>query len=782
MGLPVLKIRWWHGLFLLLLAIAVGGYFLSLKLPSLVEARLRKELVAFGVDHFQIGEPYWGLTGAGTRHLNATGRYENWQFQLQIDAFQADYHWRSLLGGEIGQVSLAALRLQLKQVAPPVDGPSAIIDFRVLERQLAALTLPVERIHIEALDSVIQLATGDLKVKGSGIAILTAEKAISGHLQLDANVGSDNKMELQLGLSPSEAMPWVPDLTYAVEIDQTAVGSGSLAIETMGPPVIRLVSHLNHARVDQLLAVLPQIPGQPKLPMAARLHVESEIRLPEVLDPNQQQWWHTIDVDTAVTGDIASEAMPQFGLTNLESRFQVVFAKSGDRVELSFMEPLTGQADVDLTGLPDMLADFGLADSETLSLEAMPSQPVRFVMARDGAALLQAGPLSVSARIGEHNHLTLNVEALEYGKALAVDLSGVAELRYGRNRLPALPFQSRVTGDGDRFDSNTKLELADLRIQGTLAASYTPAEIKLDGKLKMEDLAKGITFGESLGVEFKDLQLASGEATVAVQVNKKASSPMWPVTLSIQAREISGLYSGLAVSDMTVKGGFEKRRTWRSVSPMIIDVPAASAGVEISHLNANIALLNSDDFSTSSWRIERFKADVFSGEVSLAAPAVVELPFSGNSLQIVLSNLDLKAILALYAAQGVSGTGRLSGQIPIVLEREGVRVDKGRLYSLETGKIRFRRSGVADVGNPQLAMTLRLLEDFSYELLDVTAQFEPDGQLLLSARLSGNNPAEFDGRQVNFNINLEENVLDLYKVLTLSDKLTRQLEKKIQGN
>ena len=92
----------------------------------------------------------------------------------------------------------------------------------------------------------------------------------------------------------------------------------------------------------------------------------------------------------------------------------------------------------------------------------------------------------------------------------------------------------------------------------------------------------------------------------------------------------------------------------------------------------------------------------------------------------------------------------------------------------------YRSEAPVAVAHEQLAMTLRLLENFHYDKLNVGLEFDPEGRLLLATQLSGRNPDEFNGRQVNFNINLEENLFDLFKVLRLTDQLTRELEKRVQ--
>ncbi len=126
----------------------------------------------------------------------------------------------------------------------------------------------------------------------------------------------------------------------------------------------------------------------------------------------------------------------------------------------------------------------------------------------------------------------------------------------------------------------------------------------------------------------------------------------------------------------------------------------------------------------------------------------------------------------------------LNGEIPIQLEQEGVRIEKGQVRAdYPGGKIAFmyENSEALAKTNEQLAMTMRLLENFNYEVLNVETDFMPTGDLTLAVNLVGNNPGEFEGRKVNFNINFQENIFQLFKVLKLTDELTRKIEEQVGG-
>ena len=77
-------------------------------------------------------------------------------------------------------------------------------------------------------------------------------------------------------------------------------------------------------------------------------------------------------------------------------------------------------------------------------------------------------------------------------------------------------------------------------------------------------------------------------------------------------------------------------------------------------------------------------------------------------------------------------------------------------------------------------MALDLLEDFQYQALSSEVRLDREGQLWLGLALAGSNPSLFDGRSVNFNINLEQNLDPLLQSLRLSDKLVERLEERLK--
>jgi hypothetical protein len=80
----------------------------------------------------------------------------------------------------------------------------------------------------------------------------------------------------------------------------------------------------------------------------------------------------------------------------------------------------------------------------------------------------------------------------------------------------------------------------------------------------------------------------------------------------------------------------------------------------------------------------------------------------------------------------------------------------------------------------QMATVLTTLKNFHYDSLDAELNFGGDGMLRMDTALKGHNPDYEDGRDIHFNLTIEEDIVALLKSLQLSDRLTDQIENRMR--
>ncbi|MGI1672140.1 MAG: YdbH domain-containing protein [Neptuniibacter sp.] len=225
-------------------------------------------------------------------------------------------------------------------------------------------------------------------------------------------------------------------------------------------------------------------------------------------------------------------------------------------------------------------------------------------------------------------------------------------------------------------------------------------------------------------------------------------------------------------------------RTRLKAGGIIIDkgsvkLQRAKTGVDITEIESAYVFRQSGKWQRLD--LKQLTAKLLQGDISVEAvsfnPAKPEFKTNVNVDQI-----DLGEVLSLEQQEGLSGEGKLSGTFPVDFQKDGLTIEDGGLFSLDPGgKILFAPNPAVmayAATNVGLKMALEALENFHFDLLDITLNYSKDGTANLNTRLKGNNPDWNNGHPVDFTINIEENIPKLLQALQFTEKLTKTIEKR----
>jgi hypothetical protein len=218
-------------------------------------------------------------------------------------------------------------------------------------------------------------------------------------------------------------------------------------------------------------------------------------------------------------------------------------------------------------------------------------------------------------------------------------------------------------------------------------------------------------------------------------------------------------------------GNFTNNDAMLNIAAIDTGFPVTDTAINFSaHKNANMLL--------PKIKLKEFKSHVFDGAIRLE-PAEYDLAATQHSLSMLIEGISLPKLIALEQQEGIEATGTLDGKFPILVQDKQIRVIDGKLSSRKPGGvIRYRPTeriaALADT-NQSIGMMTRALSNFQYQLLDVTSNYQPSGDLELKVRLEGKNPDWDGGRPVNLNLNLQENVLKLFESLQLDEKISDKI-------
>jgi len=151
-----------------------------------------------------------------------------------------------------------------------------------------------------------------------------------------------------------------------------------------------------------------------------------------------------------------------------------------------------------------------------------------------------------------------------------------------------------------------------------------------------------------------------------------------------------------------------------------------------------------------------------------AFPFDVSLTRPEGRFEVLARGLSLREILALTPFEGLSATGRLDGQLPVMIEGDDLRIADGQLTTTAPGRIRYEGGGDAAALRRSLTSfdlnTLKaVFSDFRYDQLSLSLDGRVGGEMIAKIRVSGANPEFQGGRPVRLNLNLSGKLVSILR-------------------
>lgn len=180
-------------------------------------------------------------------------------------------------------------------------------------------------------------------------------------------------------------------------------------------------------------------------------------------------------------------------------------------------------------------------------------------------------------------------------------------------------------------------------------------------------------------------------------------------------------------------------------------------------------------------RVKQLTAQLFDGLLQ-NQQIIYDLASGSSVFELQLQHLQLGALLRLQ--KHIQGDGILDGTLPVRVRNHAVSIQNGRLQSRAPGgKIQLITDAATqkNMTHPDLRLAMQLLENFQFSSLNTQLDYFSVGDLKMQTQFSGNNPQWQQGRAVNFNLTLNENIPALLQSLQLSQNLSEKLEQRIKA-
>jgi hypothetical protein len=162
-------------------------------------------------------------------------------------------------------------------------------------------------------------------------------------------------------------------------------------------------------------------------------------------------------------------------------------------------------------------------------------------------------------------------------------------------------------------------------------------------------------------------------------------------------------------------------------------------------------------------------------------------PFAAQqAFELTVADVDLAELLGLVHLEGLTGTGRLDGRLPLSLADGRIRIAGAELHASEAGGwIRYRPSGrpheSLGAAGAALGDFLLALRDFRYEKLSLRVDGDPQGEVKVAVSLAGANPEHRAGQPYAFNLSVEGHLADLVRKGSAAYRVPAEIERRLEA-
>ena len=775
-----------------------AGFYVYQNFSQLLPPQLRQFAQQYGVNDVRLGQIHVSTSNAKLDQLRLQGSYGGYGYTVSLRSIELHYDWRRLFSGQAQFASIDRLDLSVEKTSSRGASSSATLDIESLLPQHAIDRLPVKMLQIKHMA---------LHYQSPALPLLSA----SGSLDIAGQL----KLRLQSVVAGSTigVLLSTNDNTPALEAAIT-LHNGNSDISTLSAQLDRVDENVWEWQLQgnwddepllawlRLLAVTTDPPLDisdiKPLALVGAGEFSASVRHPNTIDlPLGSGWAALTPFIARLTLLKAIERLDYLGeIEHLAGTLDVTIMLERGRVQLT-VSPFdaTGKVAATRLALPKDSQQW-LRLKEQVPFNLKSSRALNIAWADDNTWDGQLADVEVM--LGEpENQLRLEALALNIRTItgdvprLKTEFNTRINTRLHNQQLPQLNLV--LTQRGSHNESTYALELGDtaqsILIAGQGSVDITTGRGKHHFSAKTLDLPYFISSLTPLlrhfGLMHSDMAVRSGSLLLDTNIQTENFDPVqWTQTSTLNAQQLSGNVDVQQFENLTLSAQWSGIEQWQTHKPISLTVEKLDTGLEVHDINAMVSMPASTPIGQPALRIDDFSATVFEGTLSLSEAASWDFGKPDNTLLLRARQWQLADLVALQQDENIRANGVLEGELPVTVSDGRFIIEKGYLRALPPGgSIRYVPSAASQsLGetSKELALALDLLSDFRYQLLSTEVELKKTGTLLLGLSLAGSNPERFEGREINFNINLEQNIDPLLQSLRVSDTLVEKIEHRLK--
>jgi hypothetical protein len=136
-----------------------------------------------------------------------------------------------------------------------------------------------------------------------------------------------------------------------------------------------------------------------------------------------------------------------------------------------------------------------------------------------------------------------------------------------------------------------------------------------------------------------------------------------------------------------------------------------------------------------------------------------------SQVKLHVRQVDLQSLMSLVVEKDMLATGKLDGTIPVRFAKGRVLIDQASLSSTSAGTVQYTSSdpAFAASGGASTELLAQALKDFHFTLLSMKVNSGEDGKALVALQVKGANPALYEGKPIELNVNLQGNLEEIIR-------------------
>ncbi|MCH8950987.1 MAG: YdbH domain-containing protein [Proteobacteria bacterium] len=341
------------------------------------------------------------------------------------------------------------------------------------------------------------------------------------------------------------------------------------------------------------------------------------------------------------------------------------------------------------------------------------------------------------------------------GDAAGIVLSGEVRDTGRAARFRAFRIDLEGTRDGETVAVSGAIETLDRMVRLPLKGSADLAA--MTGRIKLGPtrirFRKGGRQPRALSPKLAALRDVAGAVRVSAALELRADGAVrsW---MTLRFDDLSARVGDIEVAGLEGTVKFNRLSPLATAGPQLLTARRLTVGVPVDGPRVRFTILPRR--RGLAVQIHDAAGELAGGEISIE-DARWDSRAKTNAFEVRVRDVAIGRLLRDWQVEGISGTGRLSGLIPVRIGRAGLAVAGGRLDSAGAGTIRVDWGAARETlvaAGEQVALAVDALEDFRYDSLSIGIDQPEDGALTLAIGMAGSNPAVFDGHPIQFNINL----------------------------